>query len=133
MKKLITLTFAILTLTSCSSDDDSGNSGSQTVNIKFEVITSRNTDAIITTTINNDTQTDEVEDLPFNRTVAQQEVESGDYLKLTYLENGTYAPIPPNWTDYTATLTIYINNNVVKTQDFEIVSNTGIVQIEYTF
>lgn len=73
MKKLILLTFAIvsLTMTSCSSNDDSGNNDSQTENVKFEVTTSRNTSAIIASTIKNDTQTDDVDNLPFSITYAQ--------------------------------------------------------------
>lgn len=131
MKKLIALTIAIFSLISCSSNSDSGDD-TQTVNIKYEVITSRNAVAIITRTINNGNQTEEVDTMPYSFTYAQQEVSTGDYLKLTYTDNSTFAP-GETWTNYTATLNIYVNNTIVKTQSFTITGSSSLVQIEYTF
>lgn len=139
MKKLLFLAIVcLLMLNSCSSDDDSPNSNEpQVVNITFEVTTSRNSEAIITTTINNDTETDNANNLPYSRTYAQTEVDSGTFLELTYLENGSYAASSgggSSWTDYTATLNISVNNTVVSTQTFDITeTTTGIRRIDFTF
>ena len=127
MKKILFLMLLMCSITySCLPDDsDSGAepAGPTISNIKFEVTTTRNSEAIITTTINNDTETDEVENLPFSRTYAQVELESGIYFKLTFLENGTYSASSggeTSWTDYTAVLTISIDNVVVRTEIFNI-------------
>lgn len=140
MNKLfqIILVFALLPLVSCSSDDDSSNESNypQTVNIKYEVTTSRNTSAIITTTLDNNTESNTADSLPFSDTYAQTEVNIGTYVKITYLENGIYAvgPNGSNWTDYEAELKIYVNNEVVKSQTIEITeNNVGVEMIDYTF
>lgn len=139
MKKLLLIPILILNLilTACSSDDDSGDTGPQTVNITLEITTSRNTEAIVTRTLNNDTQTENLNSLPYSFTYAQQEVSTGTYLKLTFLENGTYAvgPNGSSWTDYTTELRILVGNDVVESETFTVTeSNAGTVrQIEYTF
>lgn len=140
MKKLFLIPALILSivLTSCSSDDDSGDSGSQTANIKVEIITSRNTSAIVTRTLNNDTQTNDIENLPYSFTYAQQNVSTGTFVKLTFLEDGDYSSSTGggnSWTDYTAELKISVDNNTVSTQNFSVnQSNSGeIKQIDYTF
>ncbi|WP_298903655.1 hypothetical protein [uncultured Psychroserpens sp.] len=127
MKKILLLMLFVCSITySCLPDDsDSGAEpdGPTISNIKFEVTTTRNTEGIITTTINNDTETEEVENLPYSRTYAQVELESGIYFKLTFLENGTYSASSgggTSWTDYTAVLTISIDNVVVRTEIFNI-------------
>ena len=139
MKKLLLtlIVVASFSITSCSSDDDNsgGNNYPQTVNIKFDITTTRNSEAIINRTLDNDTEIDQVTSLPYSFTYAQQEVNEGTYLKLTFQDNGTYAvgPSGSTWTDYDAELKISIGNNVVKTETFEITSGGGIVQIDYTF
>ena len=140
MKKLILLVLTIICIPvmSCSSSDDSsgGSTYPQTVNIKYEVTTSRNSSAIITTTLDNDTDSNTVDNLPFSETYAQTLVNNGSYLKLTYLEDGAYAvgPNGSSWTDYTAELKISVGNNVVKSETFNITEgNSGVVLIDYTF
>jgi uncharacterized protein YxeA len=139
MKKLLLIVLVAFSfsITSCSSDDDSanGNNYPQTVNIKFDISTTRNSDAIINRTLNNNTETDEITSLPYSFTYAQQEVNQGTYLKLTFQDNGVYAATNEGstWTDYDAELKITVGNNVVKTQTFEMTEGTGIVQIDYTF
>jgi uncharacterized protein YpmS len=85
MKKLLLIVLVAFSfsITSCSSDDDSanGNNYPQTVNIKFDISTTRNSDAIINRTLNNNTETDEITSLPYSFTYAQQEVNQGTYLK----------------------------------------------------
>ncbi|MCD2260485.1 hypothetical protein [Psychroserpens luteolus] len=126
MKKILLLVVLMCSINySCLPDDsDSGADpdGPVISNIRFEVTTTRNTAAIITTTINNDTQTDEVENLPFSLTYAQVEIESGTYFQLTFLENGVYNVTPEgsSWTDYTAVLNIYIDEVLVRTDIFNV-------------
>ncbi|MEH1007049.1 hypothetical protein [Winogradskyella sp. ECml5-4] len=141
MKKILLLVFVIssLTFNSCSSDDNSSNGSEypKTVNIKFEVIASRNSEAIINRTINNDTQIDNADNLPYTFSYTQTEVNNGTYLKMTYLENGNYTATTgggTSWTDYTAELNIYVDNLIVKTQTFNITaSDFGVKEIDYTF
>ncbi len=143
MKKIVLFAFVIssLIVASCSSDDDSNpvetSEYPQTVNIKYEVTTSRNSEAIITTTIDNDTQTETINNLPFDTSKIQVEVNNGTYLKLTYLEDGSYIATSDgqtSWTDYEAVLNIYVNNEKVKTATFNITeNNSGVKTIDYTF
>ena len=63
---------------SCASDD-SNPEYPKTVNIKFEVTTTRNSEAIITLTLNNQTETVVVESLPFSNTYAQTSVDAGTF------------------------------------------------------
>ena len=131
---IIVLIVSLFTL-SCSKKD-SDSEYPKTVNIKFDVTTSRNTEAIISTTLNNETETENVDSLPFSITYAQTEVDEGTYLKLSYKEDGIYTSGTggiDTWTDYTAELKIYVDNQVVKTQSFEISENVGLIQVDYTF
>lgn len=139
MKKLV-LTFIVIasfSMLSCSSDDDNsgGSNFPKTVNIKFDITTTRNSEAIVNRTLNNDTEIDFVPSLPYSFTYAQQEVNEGTYLKLAFQDNGTYAidETGSSWTNYTAELKISVGNNVVKTETFEITEGIGVVQIDYTF
>lgn len=138
MKKFILIICVSVSMlfTSCSSDDSSDGNNTQTTNIKYEITTSRNSSAIITVTLNNETQTEEVDNLPYSITYAQTEVSNGTYVKLTYLENGDYVVTPQgsSWTDYTAELKIYSGENVIKSEVFTITeNNSGIKTIDYTF
>lgn len=142
IKEILVLTLVVaissLSLNSCSSNDDSSsrNEYPKTVNIKFEITTSRNSQAIISTTLNNNTETENVDNLPFSKTLAQTQVNVGTYLKLTYIENGLIIVTPDgtNWTDYSAELKIYVNNVVVKTQTFSMTeSDNTVKEINYTF
>ncbi len=137
MKKIFFLLIAFtgISLLSCSDEDPIIEEYPKTVNIKFEITTTRNTAAIIDRTFNNDTQTDEVEDLPYSFTYAQQEVNRGSYFKLNYKENGDYPSEPgsSSWTDYDATLKILVDDEVVKNETFMIQIGTGIVEVDYTF
>lgn len=139
MKKILFLAVLVLSVCySCIPDDsDSGADpdGPITANIKFEVVATRNSEAVITTTIDNTTETENADSLPFSLTYAQTEIETGTYLKLSFLENGTYNVTPEgsSWTDYTAILTIYIDNAAVKTESFEITEgDSGVKQIDLT-
>ncbi|MEH6536439.1 MAG: hypothetical protein V7719_08615 [Psychroserpens sp.] len=138
MKKLLLLAILVLSVTySCTPDDsDSGAiDGPITANIRFEVVATRSSEAIITTTIDDETETEEVESLPFNKTFSQTEVELGTFLQLTYLENGTYNVTPDgsSWTDYTVILTIYINNTAASIGTFVITEgDSEVKQIDFT-
>ena len=138
MKKFLLLAILVLSVTySCLPDDsDSGaDDGPITANIRFEVVTTRNSEAIIKTTIDNETDTEEAENLPFNKTYAQTEVEAGTYLKLSFVENGTYVVTNEgsSFTDYTAILNIYLNNVLAATESYDITEgDTGVKQVDFT-
>lgn len=137
MKKFLLLAILALSVTySCIPDDsDSGaDDGPITANIRFEVVATRNTEAIIETTIDDVTDTEEADSLPFNLTYPQTEVEAGTYLQLTYLENGTYNVTPDgsSWTDYSVILTIYLNNIAAASETFDVVEGDGVKQIDFT-
>lgn len=59
-KAIVLILLAILNITtlSCSSDNGSsgGNNYPKTLNIKFEITTTRNSEAIVNRTLNNDTE-----------------------------------------------------------------------------
>lgn len=134
MKKivLISLLMSIISLTSCSSDDDNsgGSEYPQTVNIKFDISTTEYTEAIISRTLNNDTQTENIDNLPYSFTYAQQEVNQGTYLKLAFTDNLTQDGGP---TSYEAELKISVGNEVVKSETFTITDVGETVLIDYTF
>ncbi len=130
-------TASILLFTACKSDDEYP----KTVNIKFEISTSNNPEAEITTTINNNSEIEEIESFPYSRAYTQQEVTAGTYLKLTLDDRSDCATIEdptdpnPNPTncDFRADLSILIDNEVVKTGSFELNSDVNLVLIDYTF
>lgn len=138
LNKLLSILLAcsILFFSACSSDDDKYP---KTVNIKFEVTTSNNPEAEIKTTINNDSEFEEIESFPYSRAYTQQEVNIGTYLKLTLNDMSDCAtvgdPTDPNPIncDFTADLSILVDNEIVKTESFELTSDVGLVFIEYTF
>jgi len=136
-KTLFLIAILSLTLTSCSSDDNKSdeNEYPKAVNIKFDITTTRNSDAIINRTIDNQTETENVTSLPYSFTYAQQEVNLGTYVKLTFADNGTYIITPQGstWTDYDAELKITVGTEVVKTQTIQITEGIGNVQVDYTF
>lgn len=130
------LSLLCISISSCTDcDDDSGSTAQQIMNITYEVTTTRNTEAIINRTLDNNTIMDRVSSLPYNYTYTQQPVTSGTYSKISFQDDGSYAVTSSgsSWTDYTATLVIRADNNIVKTQDFQITENTGTVLIEHTF
>jgi len=138
MKKILfLLTIVGFTIASCSSDDDNsgGNNYPKTVNIKFDITTTRNSEAIVNRTLDNDTQTDNITSLPYSFSYTQQEVNLGTYLKLTYADNGVYIVTPQgsNWTDYDVELKITIGTEVVKTETIQITEGIGNVQVDYIF
>lgn len=139
MKKTLLVLFVIssFSITSCSRDNDSSSSKEypRTVNIKFEITTTRNSDAIINRTMDNETKTDDLTSLPYSFTYVQQEVNEGAYLKLVYRDNGVYvvSDTGSSWTDYDAVLSISVENEVVETKTFQMTEGLGIVQIDYTF
>ncbi len=122
-----------LSLISCSKSD---SEYPKTVNIKYEITTTRNTEATITRTVNNDIQTEIVESLPYSFTYAQEKVEKGTYLKLTFLESGQYeaGQNGSSWTDYEATLNILVDEELVKSETFPVIEFESKVElVEYTF
>lgn len=140
MKKI--LTFAIILssiiITSCSSDDDNndGNNYPQTVNIKYEITTTMNRESIVNQTLNNNTETITVSSFPYSHTYAQQEVNQGTYLRLSYQDDDVVSigtGSGSSWVDYEAELKIFVNNNIVKAETFSIEETTGTVEIDYTF
>lgn len=140
MKKFLLLTLIALSTTySCIPDDsDSGGDpeGPITANIRFEVSTTRATEAVVTTTIDDATESEDVTDFPYSRNYANTEVEVGTFLRLTFLENGTYVVDDQgsNWTDYTAVLTIYVNNTPAQTELFTITEDdAGLRDVVFTF
>ena len=132
--RILILFILLLPLWMCSCSDDDGNL--RTVNIKLEVITSNNPEAKITTTLNNDLRTEEVEALPYSYTYAQQEVETGTFVKLTYLDISDVIAGPggqTSWVDYDATLNISVDNAVVSTKTLVVTEGSGVLEIDYTF
>lgn len=131
----ILFAWSLLLLSACSSDDEYP----KTVNIKFEINTSNNPEGEITTTINNTSEVEEIESFPYSRAYTQQEVTAGTYLKLTLDDNSDCPSIidPTNPTsnncDFTAELSILVDNEVVQTTSFELNADVGLVFIEYTF
>jgi len=133
MKKLIPffLTILCITLYSCSFDEEPTT---RTVNIKFDVSTSRNTEAMIDRTIDDDIQSESVENMPYSFTKTQQVIDVGTFLKLAYLESGEYLATSSGettWTDYSLTLSILIDDEIVETETFEINQSSGVKAIEY--
>ena len=132
----VTLTISII---SCSSDDENPvNEYPKTVNIKFEITTSNNPEATVTTTINNDSNSEEISGFPYSQAFTQQEINIGSYLKLT-LEDMSDCPVisdpqnpGTNNCDYTAELSILIDEEVIKTESFELTTGVGTVLIDYT-
>lgn len=137
MRFLILVSILVVLLPSCSPDENDPNVNEypKLENLKFDVITSRNTDAIISRTLNNDTEIDTIESLPYSYTYVEEEVNQNTYLKLVYAENGVYVAGEgiSNWTDYTTELKILVGNEVVKSEMFTVEEGGGNVQIDYTF
>lgn len=129
---LIFILASIISLTSCSSDDDNsgGNEYPKIVNIKFDITTTESTEAIISRTLNSDTQTENIDTLPYSFTYAQQEVNQGTYLKLSFTDNLAQDGGP---TSYEAELKISVGNEVVKSETFTITDVGETVLINYTF
>ncbi len=137
MKKLllILLVASCFSITSCSSDDDNseGNNYPQTVNIKFDITTTQYTYAVVSRTLNNDTQTEEdFDSFPYSFTYVQQEVNQGTYLKLTFMHD---LGQDGGFDDYEAELKITVENEVVKSETFMITNDDlGVTkQIDFTF
>lgn len=140
MKKfLLLILIALSTTFSCIPDDsDSGADpeGPITANIRFEVSTTRETEAVITTTIDDVTDSENVTEFPFSLNYANTEVEVGTFLRLTFLEDGSYVVDDEgsSWTDYTAVLTIFVNNIPAQTELFSITEeDAGLRDIVFTF
>ncbi|WP_299336002.1 hypothetical protein [uncultured Psychroserpens sp.] len=142
MKKLLLLAVLVSCISySCIPDDsDSGADpeGPITANIRFEVVTSRSTDAIITTTIDETTETENVDEsgLPYSKTIADVELESGTFIRLAFLEDGSYVVTPEgsSWTDYNVILSIFADNVLARTETFLVTEDdSGTKQIILNF
>lgn len=131
---ILVITFLYFIFSSCSKDDDTTSNYPRVSNIKYEVITSKNTSATITSTLNNNAESHFVDNLPFSIVYAQTDINQGTYIKLTFQEISTGIGGNPNWEDYTAELRIYENSEIIKSQIFDItLDNFGIKSIDYTF
>jgi len=129
------ITFLCLIFLSCSKNDDNNtNNYPRVSNIKYEIITSKNTSAEITTTLNNEEQSHYADDMPFSIVYAQTDINQGTYVKLTFQEISTGIGGSTNWEDYTAELRMYENNDIIKTQTFDItLDNLGVKSIDFAF
>ena len=135
MKKIVFILLALplFALNSCKSDDAS-NAYPKTVNIKYEVITTNGNVGYINRTINNAT-VEEFPVFPYSFTYAQEVVELGTYLKLTYTgDNGVVVePNPMPTPSYEVELKISVDNEVVASETATVTPNTGQVILDYTF
>lgn len=125
--KLVSL-LIIFALFSCSKDDDgkTGMDYPRTVNLKFEATASKAILGEVDITINNDT--DYSGYVPFNKTVAQIEVERGTYLKIEYFDAASNNTLP-----YEIELKIYENNSVIAEKKLEITGKWQGGYLEYTY
>jgi len=121
------LLLSVFVISSCSKDDNSEYP--KTVNIKFEITTSSNPYATVTTTINNTSEIEEIENFPFSRAYTQQEVNVGTYLKLTF-EDGDNPCQDGDDCSYAAELVILVDEEIVKKESFDDVT---VAFIDYTF
>ena len=121
---------AVLLCCACTSDDNLAEYP-KTVNVKFEMTIVGGADAIITTTINNAAETEDIDGFPYSRTYTQQTVEKGTYLKME-AEDNTPCASGVNC-DYTAELSISVDNEVVKTEMFSMDGSIQVAIIDYTF
>lgn len=117
MKNLILIPILIFSLifTSCTSDDDTSNNDIFST-IRFEVTISENRDTEIITKINNQSEVTINPVFPFTEVHPNVSLNSGTFLELTYSDE---TPIVIGDTfSYDLTLSILINNEVVKTEMF---------------
>lgn len=131
MKKIFSILILAIVF-SCSSDDDGGTTGGsafpKTTTMNFEVSTTENRDANITTTI------DDVDVLefsvasPYIKAYENRVVSLLTMFKLNYVDS---SPMP--FVAYQATLSIKDINNIVKTQSFNVTEQGQELEIEYMF
>lgn len=131
MKKFFSI-FILAIALSCSSDDDGGTTGDsdfpKTTTINFEVLTTANRDASITTTIN-DVDDIELSSLsPYIKAYENRVVSLQTAFKLKY-EDLSSTP----FVDYQATLRIKDINDIIKTQTFNVTQQGQILEIEFMF
>ncbi len=134
MKKIlfILMVLPLFALNSCKSDDAS-NAYPKTVNIKYEVITTNGKVGYVNRTINNET-IEEFPVFPYSFTYAQESVEVGTYLKLTYTGDNEIVVEPnPMPMIYEVELKISVDNEVVASETTSVDPNTGQVILDYTF
>ena len=129
------LAFLMFALNSCSSDDSSdGDDNPSTANITFNVELSDSRGGIVTTKIQNSTETNENASFPFSETFVNQSVSANSFLELEYQKgNVVSCDTCPAYQEYTATLTILIDADTVVTQTFTIAEDTQVVRVNHTF
>ncbi len=121
----------VISAFSCSSDDEMGSEYPKVVNVKFEVTTSSNVFGNVTTTINNESESDVTSSFPYSKAVTQLEVEQGTYLKLTF-EDESLCPNGNNC-DFDTELSILVDDVIVQSDMFRIMQGQSVVRIDYTF
>ena len=126
--------FSILILAivfSCSSDDGGVTGGSafpKTTTINFEVTTTDNRDASITTTVNDVDVLELSSSSPYIKPYENIVVSLQSTFKLNYVD---LSPMP--FVEYQATLSIKDINDIVKSQTFTVSEQGQEFEIEYMF
>jgi hypothetical protein len=130
MKNIFSI-FILAIVFSCSSDDGGTTGGSafpKTTTMNFEVTTTDDRDASITTTIDDVDLVELSSTSPYIKPYENRVVSLQTVFKLKYED---LSPMP--FVAYQATLIIKDVNNIVKTQSFNVTQQGQIFQIEYMF
>ena len=130
MKKIFSI-FILVIVFSCSSDDGGITGGSafpKTTTMNFEVTTTEDRDASITTTIDDVDNLELSSTSPYIKPYENRVVSLQTVFKLKY-EDLSLLP----FVAYQTTLIIKDVNNIVKAQSFNVTQQGQIFQIEYMF
>ncbi len=135
MKKylFLLLTLPLFALNACKTEDPT-SVYPKTVNIKYEITTTKNKVGYVERTFNNET----VEDFPkfpYSFTYARQEVELGTYLKLTFDGDNTVVvePNPNPGATYDVELKISVDDEIVATKSKTVSISDDLIILDYTF
>lgn len=131
MKKIFSIFILVIAL-SCSSDDDGGTTGGngfpKTTTINFEVTSTENRDASITSTINDIDIMELSSTSPYIKPYENIVVSLQTEFKLKYSD---LSPTP--FVAYQTTLIIKDINTIVKTQTFNVTAQGQEFEIQYMF